>query len=118
MQINECSKLGEESQKVGLDPSPICTASTTTLAEAAVRVVSLLHSYVHPTITPHIITEPFQVRGIERGQHVKQKRWGEEGQVKKDRKHDGRSHPTTDGLSSVDLSCTIRHYISFFFCFF
>lgn len=66
MQINDCSKLGEEGQKVGPAAGPVCTVSTTTLAEGAVMVASLLTFYVRLTITPHKITERIKMRGVER----------------------------------------------------
>ena len=64
-------------QYLGLGPGPVCIASTTTLADGASRVVSVLVIYVRLTITPHhiILRKPIKMRGTKRW-HAKQKRDG------------------------------------------
>ena len=50
---------------LGLGPGPVCTASTTVLAEGAAKVANVLNVYVRPKITPvpgtsYIIAETHQ----------------------------------------------------------
>lgn len=45
---------------IGLAHGPVCTASTTVLAEGAVKVASVLVIYVHPTVITHNIGDARQ----------------------------------------------------------
>ena len=87
----------------GLGPGPVCTGSTTVLAEGAARVPVLLTVYVRPIMTPHYTAETQQ------NSRRKEQR-GHAEQLEREERDTGRdtmstmdeAASTTDGLGCVD----------------
>ena len=92
-----------------------CTGITAVLAEGASRGSSVLTIYVRPIVTPHYIAETHQV-ARRRKRNAKQKIEGRGGDMEGCTMDEAAS--TTEGLSSVDPSCTIHKLCPFFFSFF